>query len=165
MFIFNIIRAILLMFRAMFAAESAGEFLFKLILWFIGALVPFSFLLIWPKLIDHGSGVLLKRKAERIAKKKGIAMDRYIKGENTGAIVDKNTRNIIFLTHYEQWELAFDQIRGLEWEWIDRNGRKTKNHLVFLTNDEEKPLYKVGSLDSHEAQEWHNRLEMTLQLS
>lgn len=165
MFIFNIIRAIFLMFRAMFVAESAGEFLFKLVLWFIGLLVPFAFLLVWPPLIDHGSGVLLKRKAERIAKKKGIAMDRYIKGEKTGAIVDKNTRNIIFLTHHEQWELAFDQIRGLEWEWIDRNGRKTKNHLVFLTNDEEQPLYKVGSLDSHEAQEWHNRLEMTLQLS
>jgi len=159
------IGAIVLKFRAMFIAESIVGFIFKLCLWLIGLLVPFSFLLVWPALAEHGYGVLLKRKAERIAKKKGIAMERYIKGEKTGAIVDKGARNIIFLTLNDHWEIAFDQIRGLEWEWIDRNGRKTNNHLVFLTNDEEKPLYKVGSLDSDEAQEWHNRLEMTLQLS
>ncbi len=164
MFIIDIFRSLFTGIRAIFVAETWIGTAAKTVACIVGFMIPFAFVIVWPVLSQHGIGVLIKRKARRIAEEKGVSMDRYIEGGRTGAIIDKNKSTITFVTLNEHWEIAFDQIRGLEWEWVDRNGRKTNNHLVFLTNDEKNPLYKVGSLGSGEAQEWQNRLELALQL-
>lgn len=147
---------------ALFAAESLFGNLIKVAFFVFGLMIMPIGIVVWAMLLAHGWMLNVRRSAIQVASGMGMTTDLYIEGTEVGAMIDKARQQILFVSGYDHSIYNFADILGWEWQWLDHNGAKKDNKIVFQLRDEENPIVKVGALAASEAEHWHTRLNLIL---
>lgn len=151
--------------HAVFGGESWLEGVGRFAIFLVGlVMMPFGVgVILWIALHQSGWQRDVKRAAQTKAEELGLNSDVYVEGSEVGAIIDKAQKKILFVSGFDHSVYPFSEVRGWEWQWIEKGGKKTGNRIVFKLNDEQNPLVRVGVLGSAQvAENWHNRLDLII---
>lgn len=152
-------------FKAMFVTSTGWGMPFKFLLVLLSVVTLPIGVALWGVLAAHGLAVMTERAARKAAKAYGLEGEPIASGDGSGFILDKKGRRLVIfsgLSEAEPEELPFDAVDSWTWQWLEKNGRRTENKLVFKTNDERRPVVTVGDFGAAAAEHWHERLHIVL---
>lgn len=76
--------------------------------------------------------------------------------------VDAVNRKFVFIWSDREKECSFDEILHYRWDWIDQNGSKIRNKIVFYTSDPQMAVLRTPNLSAEWAEEIFAKLHIYL---
>lgn len=107
----------------------------------------------WPIYTQAQLGAQLGR-----LRQSGFSIDHLLEGTVKVAFDDTN-KKVAFVFRDDILHYAYEDIKQWQWHWLNNNGRKTQNMIHFTLRDKNRPLIKVGNLNTRYAEHWVAKLD------
>lgn len=89
--------------------------------------------------------------------KSGFSIDHLLNGSIVVAF-DDGKRRIAFIASDGVFQFGYDRVSKWNWVWVEKDGKRIKNHIQFYLRDKKLPLIQT-EVSEHDGQLWHAKLD------